>query len=503
MFKRSSGILIHISSLPSDYGIGDFGLGAYEFIDFLERSGQKLWQILPMGQTGYGDSPYQSFSAFAGNPYFIDLNKFIEKGYLKEEDLKILKENNNSEKVDYDFLYYNKYPILKKAYEKFCELGGSKEQEEMVKFKEENKYWIEDYCLYMALKSKYNNKSWQKWPKKLKFRDKKVLENMKLTLDYEMNFYLFLQHNFYQQWKKLRDYANSKKIKIIGDIPIFIAEDSADAWSKGKLFAFDKYKKPKKVAGCPPDDFSADGQLWGNPLYNWEYNKKTGYEWWVERIKSCFELYDIVRIDHFRGFDSYWAIRAGRKNARKGRWEKGPGIDLFNKIKKRLGNLPIIAEDLGFLTPSVEKLLADSGYPGMKIFEFGFYGTDEELKENPYLPHMYPENSSAYIGTHDNSTAIGWYETLDKSIKKRCDEYLSKMEGVTSEETNIKMVEGLFSSKALITVVQMQDILGLNDTARMNIPGTPSGNWQWRMKKDYITKELEGKLKKITTKFER
>ncbi len=495
MFKRSSGILIHISSLPGEYGIGDFGKKAYEFVDFLASADQKLWQILPMGQTGYGDSPYQCFSAFAGNPYFIDLEDLVERGYLKKGDLKELKEGNNEKAVDYALLHDIKIPLLRKAYEEFLK----EDNREIFEFKERNKYWIEDYCLYMALKERFGGVSWHRWPKEYRYRKREAMTEARASLDDEMGYYLFVQYIFHEQWKKLKEYTNDKGIKIVGDIPIFIAGDSADAWSRSKLFDFNRYKKPRKVAGCPPDAFSRNGQLWGNPLYNWDYMKRTGYEWWIERIKACFELHDIVRIDHFRGFESYWAIPAGAKTAAKGRWQKGPGMDLFNAVKRRLGDLPIIAEDLGFLTPRVKKLLKDSGYPGMKILEFAF----DSREENDYLPHRYEKNSVAYTGTHDNDTVVGWYQSIGAKDKKMCDTYLKKTKSVKSEEINFKFIEAIWGSKSVMALTQAQDLFGIGSEGRMNIPSVPTGNWQWRMEEKLLSDKLAQRLSVLTKKYER
>ena len=351
----------------------------------------------------------------------------------------------------------------------------------------------------MALKERFGGKSWQRWPKEYKFRMKEAMTEAKGTLADEMGYHLFVQYIFDRQWKKLKKYTNDKGIKIIGDIPIFIAGDSADAWSKSKMFDFNKYKKPRKVAGCPPDAFSKDGQLWGNPLYNWDYMKRTGYDWWIERIKACFEQHDIVRIDHFRGFESYWAIPAGAKTATKGRWQKGPGMDLFNAIKKRLGDIPIIAEDLGFLTPRVKKLLKDSGYPGMKILQFAFDSRDE----NDYYPHKYEENSVAYTGTHDNETVVGWYDTVNVADKKICDAYIGKIKEVTSPEINWKFIETVWNSDSIMALAQMQDFLGIGSEGRMNIPSVPSGNWQWRMEEKLLSDKLAQRLSVLTKKYER
>ncbi|MGL5057783.1 MAG: 4-alpha-glucanotransferase [Fusobacteriaceae bacterium] len=496
MFKRSSGILMHITSLPSEYGIGDFGKSAYEFVDFLHSAEQKLWQILPMGATGYGDSPYQSFSAFAGNPYFIDLEALLEDELLINEELNLLKEHNKENGIDYGFIYTHKLPLLKKAYKRFLEADRKKELKE---FKVKHKYWIEDYCLFMSLKEKFNHGNWNSWPEEYKNREKDALKKVKEELKNKMDYYLFVQYIFFMQWEKLKVYANSKSVKIIGDIPIFVAPDSSDAWSKSEMFLFDKNKNPKKVAGCPPDAFSEDGQLWGNPLYDWKVIEKDGFSWWIERIKACFEIHDIVRIDHFRGFESYWAIPAGSPTAVNGKWEKGPGMKLFHAIKEAVGDMPIIAEDLGFLTPAVEKLLKDSEYPGMKILLFAF----DSKEENDYLPNKYPKNSVAYTGTHDNRTVLGWYQNCDPEDKESCEKYLEKMPEVKSWEINWKFIEAVWSTKSQLALAQMQDILGLGDEARMNTPSTSENNWQWRLKSSQLTEDLAQRLKKVTKEFRR
>ncbi|MGL5123167.1 MAG: 4-alpha-glucanotransferase [Fusobacteriaceae bacterium] len=493
MFERESGILVHISSLPSAYGIGDLGIKAYEFVDFLENAEQKLWQVLPIGPTGYGNSPYQSFSSFAGNPYFIDVENLVEEELLEREDIEILERINKKGSINYGDIYTYKFPILRKSYECFIKKNRSKET---IIFQKKEKYWLEDYCLFMALKEKFNQKNWNEWSSEYKNREKESILNIKKELKKEIEFYIFLQYIFYKQWKKLKKYANSKNIKIIGDIPIFVASDSSDAWSKSEMFLFDKNKNSTRVAGCPPDNFSIDGQLWGNPLYDWSNIEKNEYVWWVERIKSCFNLHDIVRIDHFRGFESYWSIPANSKTAAKGQWEKGPGIKLFNTIKNSLGDMPIIAEDLGFLTLEVQQLLIESGYPGMKILLFAF----DSKEESDYLPHKYLENSVAYTGTHDNETVVGWYENVKKSDKRKCDEYLGEMEFVISDEINWKFIEAVWSSKSLMALTQMQDLLGLDNNSRMNIPSTSSENWQWRFKEEDLTLKLAKRLKKITKK---
>lgn len=499
MKDRSSGILLHITSLPGDYGIGDFGKCAYDFVDFLEKSHQKYWQILPMGVTGYGDSPYQSFSAFAGNPYFIDLNALVETNFLEKEDLKSLTELNAVSNIQYDRLYIERYKVLKKA---FFNFKNKNLLDTLNSFKNKNIWWLDNYALYMALKNKFNGSSWLEWPRTYKFRNKETLKKARTELKDEIEYHIFLQYLFDNQWKKLKSYANSKSIKIIGDIPIFIATDSADTWENPKMFCFDKKLQPKKVAGCPPDAFSADGQLWGNVLYNWKYIETDNFKWWIKRIKSCFKLYDTVRIDHFRGFESFWSIPAKAKTARFGKWEKGPGMKLFNTIKNSLGNLDIIAEDLGFLTPQVHKLLKDSGFPGMKILEFAF----DPREESDYLPHKYPKKSVAYTGTHDNQTIVGWYNNISKEDKEFCDTYLDnflKNTNISEKSINWKFVEALWSSNSQLVIAPMQDILGLDDSSRMNTPSTLGNNWVWRLNKSFFNDELSKKISVLTQKYNR
>lgn len=503
MEKRSSGILMHISSLPSEYGIGDFGKKAYEFVDFLSETNQKLWQILPMGPTGYGDSPYQSYSAFAGNFLFIDMEEFVEADYIKSESLNRLKNLNYKDNLDYENIKIEKSKVLEVVFEEFIRRVKEEKisEKEYENFKKNNEYWLNDYSLYMVLKDRFEGKPWYKWSKVYKNKTEKKFEK-NIINEKKLEYYKFLQYTFYKQWKKLKDYANLKGIKIIGDIPIFVATDSADTWSNSKIFQFTKSKVPKKVAGCPPDYFSKTGQLWGNVVYNWQEIKKQKYKWWIDRVRFCFEIYDIVRIDHFRGFESYWSIRYGAKTAIKGKWEKGPGIELFRTIEKRLGKLPIIAEDLGLLTPQVKKLLKRSKYPGMKILEFAF---GEE--ENDYQPHRYEKNCVAYTGTHDNDTVVGWYEKLDLQTKNRCDEYLKNW--LVKRERNFwnpiewRCIDTLWSSQAQMVLIQMQDLLGLGSNCRMNTPSTVGKNWRWRLNEENLTGEIKVRLKEVTKTFNR
>ncbi|MBU5483276.1 4-alpha-glucanotransferase [Clostridium sp. MSJ-11] len=492
MITRSSGILMHITSLPSPYGIGTFGKEAYDFVDFLEKSGQKYWQILPIGPTGYGDSPYQSYSAFAGNPYLIDLPLLTEMGLLKDEDYENIDFGEDCTKVDYNKIFKNKMPILKKAFKN----SKGKYENEIKRFREENKLWIEDYVLYMSIKEKFSLKPWQEWDEEIKLRDEEVLKKYKEELKEEIDYWMFLQYIFFKQWMELKNYANHKGIKIIGDIPIYVATDSADTWANSEVFVLDENKNPTVVSGCPPDAFSPTGQLWGNPIYRWDYLDKTGYAWWIERIKASSKIYDITRIDHFRGFESYWEVPAKEDTAINGKWVKGPGMKLFNKIKEELGEIEIIAEDLGFLTKEVIDFRIASGYPGMKILEFAF----DTREESDYLPHNYDKNCVVYTGTHDNDTVNGWLENTNEKDVEFAIKYLK----LTKEEGyNWGFIRGALSSVANLAVIQMQDYLGLSTEARMNVPSTIGGNWQWRVKTEDLTEGLVKNIYDITKLYGR
>lgn len=492
MINRCSGILMHITSLPSPYGIGTFGKEAYDFVDFLEKSGQSLWQILPISPTGYGDSPYQSYSAFAGNPYFIDLPLLTEVGLLKKEDYENINFGKDCTKVDYNKIFDNKIPILKKAFKN----STGKFENRIKKFREDNKTWIEDYALYMSIKERFNLKPWQEWDKKIKLRDEKILEKYREELREEIDYWVFLQYIFFQQWADLKGYANDKRIKIIGDIPIYVAEDSADTWANSEVFVLDENKNPTVISGCPPDAFSAEGQLWGNPIYRWDYLDKIGYGWWIERVKASSKIYDITRIDHFRGFEAYWEVPAGEDTAIKGKWVKGPGMKLFNKIKEEIGEIEIIAEDLGFLTKEVIDFRVTSGYPGMKVLEFAF----DAKEESDYLPHNYDKNCVVYTGTHDNDTINGWMENANEKDIDFAIKYLKLTE---EEGYNWGFIRGALSSVANLAVIQMQDYLGLSSEARMNIPSTVGGNWQWRINKNDLTDELAKNIYNITRLYGR
>lgn len=489
---RRNGMLMPISSLPSKYGIGCFSKEAYEFVDVLKKSGQSLWQILPLGPTGYGDSPYQTFSTFAGNPYYIDLEPLIEEGSLTVEECEVADFGDNAEAVNYEKIYRARFPILKIAYNRVKENGGL-EKTEYCSFKEIESAWLEDYALYMAVKNRFQGKSWDEWAEDIRVRRPEAMAYYREELKDEIEFYKYLQYLFYAQWMELKSYANENGVQIVGDIPIYVAFDSADTWANPKLFQLDEKNLPVAVAGCPPDGFSATGQLWGNPLYKWDYHRETGFEWWVWRMAHCFKIYDIVRIDHFRGFDEYYSIPYGDETAVGGHWEKGPGMDLFNTIRYSLGDVPVIAEDLGFLTDSVRQLLADSGYPGMKVLQFAF----NTSADSDYLPHNYGRNCVVYTGTHDNDTLQGWYQTIKSEDKEMAQTYLNNH---SSDEAEIHWdyICLAMRSVADTCIIPAQDFLGLGTDARMNTPSTLGGNWVWRMKNGAFTDELMEKIHELT-----
>ncbi len=480
---RASGILLPISSIPSPYGIGSFSREAYEFVDFLAQAGQSYWQILPLGPTGYGDSPYQSFSTFAGNPYYIDLEELVKEGLITQEQCQSCDWGDMEAYVDYEKIYLSRFKVLREAF-----LNSSiREEEGFWDFVGENDFWLPDYALYMAVKDAHEGKSWSEWEEDIRLRKPGALAQYQEELKEEILFYEFQQSLFNRQWKKLKGYANSRKIEIIGDIPIYVAFDSADTWANPALFQFDEKGMPTGVAGCPPDSFSATGQLWGNPLYRWEYHKETGYEWWMKRISYCYQLYDVVRIDHFRGFDEYYNIPFGDETAEFGKWEKGPGYDLFQVMKQKIGNKPVIAEDLGFLTPSVGKLLKKTGYPGMKVLQFAF----DSREDSDYLPHNYTANSVVYTGTHDNDTTLGWFQSIKRSDRSFAKEYLNIK---SSKEVEWYFIRAALASVSETAVIPMQDYLGLGGEGRINIPSTLGENWKWRLVKGQIKEGLAEKI---------
>ena len=487
--QRECGVLLPISSLPSKYGIGCFSKSAYEFVDQLKAAGQGCWQILPLGPTSYGDSPYQSFSTFAGNPYFISLEDLIEEGVLTEKECDAVDFGSREDDVDYEKIYKGRYKLLRKAYER----SDISKNPDFVRFQQEQAHWLGDYALFMAVKKRFGGIPWSEWAEDIRLRWPNALDYYREEMYFEIEFQEYMQFKFRQQWMKLKSYANEKGIRIIGDIPIYVAMDSADTWANPWLFKLDEKNCPTQVAGCPPDGFSATGQLWGNPLYNWEVHRNSGYEWWVKRIANCFRLYDVVRIDHFRGFDEYYAIPYGDETAENGEWMPGPGMDLFLKMKETLGDLPIIAEDLGFLTDTVRQLLKDSGYPGMKVLEFAFVAGED----SDYLPHNYDKNCVVYTGTHDNDTLQGWYQTLSEEDKEMTKEYLNNPY-TPDEEVHWDFISLAMRSVADTCIIPVQDYLGLGNKARINMPSTLGGNWMWRMKKGAFTDELIKKIRKTT-----
>lgn len=489
---RTSGVLMPISSLPSPYGIGTMGKQAKKFVDFLEKAGQKYWQILPICPTSYGDSPYQSFSSFAGNPYFIDLEYLCKDKLLTKKECESFDWGGSEKYIDYGIMYISRYKLLKKAYARFVK----NIPDDYAQFCKTEAEWLDEYALFMALKDANDGVAWFEWDEDLKTRKPEAIEAAQKEYADDIEFYKMLQYLFFKQWRQLKAYANSKNIEIIGDVPIYVAGDSADVWANPKQFYLDEELNPIEVAGCPPDAFSADGQLWGNPLFRWDVMKKDGYTWWTKRISAMADLYDIIRIDHFRGFDSYYAIPAEDDTAKNGEWKEGPGMDLFKVLEKKLGKLPIIVEDLGFLTPSVIKLLKDSGFPGMKVVQFAF----DSREDSDYLPHNYPKNCVVYTGTHDNDTVMGWMKTAPKSAVKFAKEYLN----LTKEEGyNWGMMRAAWSSVADMAIVPMQDILGLGSEARINTPSTIGENWKWRATADQIDNSIAKKLRKCMKMYAR
>ncbi len=466
---RTCGILMPIFSLPSKYGIGTFGKEAFRFIDFLEKAGQSYWQILPLNPTNYGDSPYQSFSSFAGNPYFIDIELLIEDGLLTKSQADSFDFGDDNTTVDYGKLYENRLKLLKLAFENF------KTDSTYQDFLKENAFWIDDYALFMALKNAHEDRAWSTWEKPLRIRETDAINKAKETYADTINFYKFVQFKFHQQWFELKEYANEKNVGIIGDIPIYVALDSADVWANPKQFLLDEDLNPTVVAGCPPDVFCEDGQLWGNPIYDWKSMEKDGFSWWKKYLSHALKRYDLTRIDHFRGFESYYTIPFGDTNAKKGKWVKGPDMKLFEALKKEFGeNLPIIAEDLGFLTPAVLKMLEATAFPGMKVLQFAF----DPALTSEYLPHNLVKNCVVYTGTHDNDTIIGWLDSASEKEVQIAKRYLNCN---TRENFNWAMMRMALMSVADTCILMMNDIIGLDSTARINTPSTFGGNWQWRI----------------------
>ena len=488
---RRSGILMHITSLPGAYGVGTMGKNAFAFVDFLREAGQSYWQILPLTPTGYGDSPYQSCSTFAGNHYLIDLDKLVEQGLLTGEDLSGIEWNWCEEKVDFGKQYNNRLNVLRKAYARFN--GGW----EFDKFCSDNCSWLADFALFMALKGKFGGAPWYQWEGSLKFRNPDAMWNARQELADEIRFYSFVQYIFYTQWNDLRNYAHNNGVSIIGDVPIYVPYDSVEVWSSPEFFQMTENLDPVAVAGCPPDAFSADGQLWGNPLYRWDVLAQDGYSWWIRRLAAAGNLYDVIRMDHFRGFEAYWSVPFTDSTAKNGCWVKGPGMDFMNAVKNGLPHISFIAEDLGFLTQEVLDLRDASGYPGMKILEFAF----DSREPSEYLPHTYPQNSVCYTGTHDNMTMRQWFDTATPEAIAYATEYmrLSEEEGLVWG-----VIRTAMSSVSDWAIIQMQDYLDLGGDARMNVPGKCDGtNWIWRAKDGVINHELAQRIRKLTELYGR
>ena len=492
MFSRSSGILLHISSLPGKYGIGSLGKEAFKFADFLSNAGQSLWQILPLCPTGSGNCPYQGLSAFAGNHIFIDVDFLVSDGLLKQRDLEGF---YFSDKMEYSQIIIHKTHLFKKAYSNFI-FNKFSERDEYNEFCFSNASWLNDYALFMALLEQYNGQPWYKWEKALKFREKTALIKATKKLEQVIGFHKFLQFIFFRQWFSLKKYVNEKGIKIIGDNPIYLSYESCDVWANPELFFLDENLNPLKVSGVPPDFFNSDGQMWGHPLYNWKVHKKTNFSWWIDNMKATLDIVDILRIDHFIGFINYWAIPYGEKTAKNGKWEKAPGNDLFKCLKKALGNIPLIAEDLGNKTEKVDKLMKSMNFPGMALLQEGITGGSG----HPFAPHNFDSvNHVIYTSTHDSNTVKGWFSQLNRSDKKQVMKYLG------CDENNVvkDMIKQAWSSVAIFSIAQMQDILELGSDARMNIPGTITNNWQWRLKANYLHKSNIDWLSEITKQYNR
>ena len=495
--SRAAGILLPITSLPSKYGIGCFSKSAYDFVDWLEKAGQTFWQILPLCPTSFGDSPYQSFSTYAGNPYFISLEELVEEGVLTAEECDAVDFGGSAAEVDYEKVYFGRYPLLRKAYER----SDISKNEEYVKFVDENGWWLHDYSLFMALKDHFEGKCWYEWPEEIRLRKQEAMDEYRRELYFDIEFQQYMQFKFIQQYRKLKKYANEKGIQIVGDIPIYVAMDSADTWANPELFQLDEENMPVAVAGCPPDGFSATGQLWGNPLYRWEYHRETGYRWWMSRLWYCFQLFDVTRIDHFRGFDEYYSIPYGAETAAGGHWEKGPGIELFRCAEENLGWHEVIAEDLGYMTDSVRQMVKDSGFPGMKVIEFAFDSRDSSSAAD-YLPHNYPENCVVYTGTHDNETLVGWFDSIKKEEVQMVRDYICDQR-TPKKYLYQSLIALAMRSVAKYCIVPMQDYLGLDNSCRINQPSTVGINWKWRVTEEQLSEALQQDVLAMTQLYGR
>ncbi len=497
--KRESGILLSVTSLPSKYGIGCFDENAYRFVDWLAQAGQTYWQILPLGATSHGaayDSPYQACSVFAGNPYFISLDELKKEGVLTAAECKAAQVESTA-RVDYETLHETRLPLLKKAYQR----SKVTDNPDFQIFARENAWWLDDYALYMAVKEFFGNVSSRDWPEDIRMHYGPALDYYREKLYFDIEFHKYLQFKFMEQWQKLKKYANDRHIRIVGDIPIYASPDGADVWANPELFQLDEEHLPKRIAGCPPDSFNEDGQVWGNPLYNWEYHKQTGYQWWTTRMWYSYKLYDVVRIDHFRGFDAYFAIPADTGLATEGEWISGPGMELFDALKRNLGDRDVIAEDLGHITDSVRKLVKDSGFPNMKVLQFAFNAEDIG-GTNEYLPHNYNNNCWVYTGTHDNETLSGWFMGMSRAQKKFIRNYMVD-QTTPDEKMHRRIIDMAMMSAARTCIVPLQDFLGLDNKNRMNLPGTVGENWRWRLLPGKTTKALAKELLAVTMRYAR
>ncbi len=495
--KRAAGVLLPITSLPGRYGIGCFSQSAYDFVDWLAGAGQRFWQILPLGPTSFGDSPYQSFSTFALNPYFISLDALVEEGVLTREECDAVDFGKQPGAVNYKRIYDGRFPLLRKAYQR----SRVSEDADFLRFTDENWWWLDDYALFMAVKDRFGGRPWTEWAEDIRLRWDNALDYYRRELYYDIEFQKYLQYKTYAQWTALKEYANGKGIQIIGDIPIYVSMDSADVWANSELFQLTQENVPEAVAGCPPDGFSAIGQLWGNPLYRWQRHRETEYQWWVTRLWYCFQLYDVVRIDHFRGFDEYYSIPYGEETALNGHWEKGPGMELFRTVEQRLGWHPVIAEDLGYVTDSVRQLVRDSGFPGMKVLEFAFDSRDSG-SANDYLPHNYPENCVVYTGTHDNETLVGWLGSILPEEREMARDYLWDHR-TPDKELYWSFIALAMRSGAQTCIIPLQDYLGLDNSCRINKPSTVGKNWRWRVREKQLSDKLQAELLRIAKLYGR
>ncbi|MFN3326495.1 MAG: 4-alpha-glucanotransferase [Bryobacteraceae bacterium] len=506
-FPRSSGILLHPTSLPGRFGIGDLGSEAYRFADFLAGAGQRIWQVLPLGPTGYGDSPYQCFSAFAGNPLLLSLDALVERGYLDKKEIRDCP-SFPEEFVDYDRLYDFKLPLIRRAAANFFRHASLEEREMFDAFCRQNAWWLDDYALFAASKEYHGITSvWSQWPRGIAAREPEAIEALRARLHKEIAAIQFTQFAFFEQWSALKHYCMARNIRLMGDIPIYVAHDSADVWANPQYFHLDEQGNPALIAGVPPDYFSATGQLWGNPIYRWEAMAADRYRWWIERFRATLALMDIIRLDHFRGFEAYWEVPATEKTAMNGRWVKGPGAKLLKAVENKLGRLPLVAENLGVITPEVEEIRLRFGYPGMSILQFAF-GNDPQGPD--FRPHNYPRERVAYSGTHDNDTTIGWWTSTAATDSTRTDADIAKERDFTrsyldtdGREINWVFIRALMASVADTVLFPLQDVLGLGTEGRMNLPGRPWGNWRWRFRREQLTGTMQRRLKELTELYDR